>query len=91
MQLAEPRPVRHQVQRLELRVNWGAVVEDLQCSGLSLRRIGELVDVAESTLRACRYGDMGHSKGERLITLWMQHTGHEREAIPLWDGLGCEP
>ncbi len=90
MQLAEPRPVRP-VQRIELRVNWGAVVEDLQMHGMSLRRIAELVGVAESTLRACRYGDLGHSKGERIILLWMQHTGCEREAIPLWDGLGCEP
>lgn len=74
-----------------LRVNWASVLEDLQAHGWSLRTIAAaLGDVTEGALRKCRYGDVRHSTGERLVALWMRVTKQEREALPMSDGLDVE-
>lgn len=77
-------------ERVFLRVHWRAVIADLQAAGYTLRQLGERVGVDHTALCRCNYGDMRHAAGERLVTLWMQTTGNEREALPLSDGLEYE-
>lgn len=78
-------------ERVYVRVNWGALVDDLMSAGLSMREVAERVDVTHAALSRARFGDMRHATGERLVVLWMQTTGLDREALPLSDGLECEP
>lgn len=73
-----------------LRVNWAIVFEDLKKAGLSLRQTAAEVGVSHAALCQSKYGDMKHSTGERLITLWIQKTGQVREALPLSDGLDVQ-
>lgn len=78
-------------QTVSLRVNWGAVMTDLQAAGWSLRRIADTVgDVSEAALRNARYGDMRHATGERVIQLWMRVTGCDRDELPMCDGMDVE-
>lgn len=73
-----------------LRVDWGAVIEQLQASGRSLREVAADVGVSEGALRKARFGDVRYGTGERLVLVWVEVTGQDPEELPRTDGLQAE-
>lgn len=66
------------------RIDWFAVLVDLQRRGLSGRAVSEQVVVPYSTLSGWKQGsEPNHADGERLIALWMRMTDRPRADVPM--------
>lgn len=67
-----------------LCVDWCEVIASLTRAGLSTRVVGQAISVPSSTIHGWKMGAQPkHADGERLIWLWCQHSGQEREAVPI--------
>jgi hypothetical protein len=68
-------------------VDWVRVIANLQATGLSRAGIAERCFVAKGSIDAYGSEDMRqrpeHSTGERLIALWCETLGYERDALPM--------
>lgn len=68
-------------------VDWVRVIANLQTAGLSLQGIADAATCSKSQVIAYGSEEMRqrpeHSTGERLIALWCQRLGYEREALPM--------
>lgn len=67
------------------RINWPAIVRDLEATPMTARRIGTLVGASHSAVLGWKNlgKEPGHYLGETLIALWCEVTGNTREAACL--------
>lgn len=67
------------------RINWPAIVRDLEATPMTARSIGKLIGASHSAVLGWKSlgKEPGHYLGERLIALWCDTTGKVREAACL--------
>jgi len=67
------------------RINWPAIVRDLEATPMTARRIGTLIGASHSAVLGWKNlgKEPGHYLGETLIALWTEVTGNTREAACL--------
>jgi hypothetical protein len=71
------------VDRDDLRVNWFLVIVEMSRRGYSDTAIAGAIGTPRSTVRGWKQGaEPRHADGERMILLWCQVTGMERDTLP---------
>lgn len=66
------------------RVDWFRVMTDITRTKLSIEKIAKELDVAKATAWGWKEGvEPRHYDGERLITLWCEITGSDRDRLPM--------
>lgn len=69
--------------RIETRISWFRVFNELKIRGWTLYRIADELEIPKTTLIGWKTGaEPRHFDGERLIDLWREVTGQERGALP---------
>lgn len=73
------------MRRQQTTPDWGAMIDDMLCRGLSLRDVGKSMG-CEITTRMLHHYRVGvqplHWRGEGLIALWCKTTGQQRGEAP---------
>jgi len=68
---------------MQQRVDWFRLIDDLKRRGYSTYALEMLTGVPKSTLLGYKQGaEPKHLDGERLIGVWCQVTGLQRDSIP---------
>lgn len=69
--------------RDDLRVNWFLVIVELCRRGYTHMTVAAAVGVPKSTVQGWKQGaEPRHSDGERMVMLWCQVTGLDRDSLP---------
>lgn len=75
--------------QVEPRVDWFAILADLQRKGLPVSAVALQIGVPRTTLLGYKQGaEPKHADGERLVGLWVQITEHARDRVPM---TSCPP
>ncbi len=65
------------------RVDWFAVLLDLQRRGIPTSSVGSLLRIPKSTILGWKQGaEPKHRDGEELIELWVRITGQPSTLVP---------
>lgn len=65
------------------RVDWFKIIDDLKRQGVSLYGICAAIGVSPQKLCGYKQGsEPKHGDGEKLLKLWCQVTGKDREQVP---------
>lgn len=68
----------------DTRISWFRLFSEMKEKGWSLYRIRDRLDVSKSTLIGWKMGvEPRHADGERLILLWIEVTGKQRNELPI--------
>jgi len=72
-----------------LRVDWFAVLVELDRLGFPVSDVAEQIDTPRTTLLGWKQGaEPKHGDGERLLTFWSAATGKDRECLPRTEEAG---
>jgi hypothetical protein len=68
----------------DMQVDWFQILLDVQRKGYKLVNVSAVIDVPRTTMLGWRDLEASprHADGERLIALWCQVTGQQRESLP---------
>lgn len=66
------------------RVDWFAVLIDLNRKGLTTVGIAQTIGTPRSTVLGWKQGgEPNHADGERLVALWLRMTEQPRDRLPM--------
>ena len=67
------------------RIDWSAVISQIRATELTLDEIAVLIQASKGTVVNLLHDthEPLHARGERVVQLWTERTGQDRNALPM--------